>query len=78
MPNIVKPVTQAKPAKAPKITVIKIARTRFETSERMIRKVEDAVRESPKILRLENCSKIFGPSPTPSAMPTNIAVNKIP
>jgi hypothetical protein len=75
---MVNPVTQEIPANAPSKITIKIARTRFRTSERRIKKKLEITRDAPNNLLLENCANTFGPKEIPSAKPVNTAPNKTP
>ena len=75
---MVNPVTQEIPAKKPKIMVIKIAKTRFKTKERVTKNSPETVSEIPNNLLLENCANSFGPNEIPSARPKKTAPNKIP
>ena len=75
---MVNPVTQEMPENKPSKTVIKIARTRFNTKERITSNNPEIVNEIPNNLLLENCANTFGPNEMPSASPKNTAANKIP
>ena len=77
-PSMVNPVTQEMPENKPSKTVIKIARTRFNTKERITSSNPEIVNEIPNNLLLENCANTFGPNEIPSANPKNTAANKIP
>ena len=77
-PNIVKPVTHERPAKAPNKTTINRAKTRFVTIAKRRRKTEEMVSDAPKVRRRENCPKIFGPREIPKARPRKTAPNKTP
>ena len=66
------------PENKPSKTVIKIARTRFNTKERITSNNPEIVNEIPNHLLLENCANTFGPNEMPSASPKNTAANKIP
>ena len=50
----------------------------LETKEKITKKAEEIVKEIPKILLLENCPKILGPSQIPSASPVKTATKRIP
>ena len=77
-PSIVKPVTQEIPANKPSRMVIKIANTRFSTSDNVTSINPEIVSDTPNNLRLENWENILGPKEIPSAKPKNTAANKIP
>ena len=78
MPNIVKPVTQQIPLKAPRIMTINIASTRFVISARRIRKKPETAKAAPNNLRRENCANTFGPNAIPKARPVNTAPKSTP
>jgi hypothetical protein len=75
---MVKPLTQEIPENIPSRIVMNIARTRFRTSDNKTKSTPEIVRETPKILLLENWANIFGPNEIPIASPKNTAANKIP
>jgi hypothetical protein len=74
----VKPETQATPEKIPKIMVIKIAKTKFNTNERITSKTPEIAKDAPNNLLLVNCEKTFGPKEIPVARPKNTDPNKTP